>query len=98
MNMPKNYIACNMEYFTLGKDVIIMKDNDIEHVKCESIDKLPKLLYNISKEKEIKEIIIGGERNIAFEIAEQIMSYEIHEFNKNDIQITIIQNQNQKEK
>lgn len=90
MNIPNEYIACNIEYYTLAKDIMIMKNNNLEHVKCESIDKLPKILYNISKEKGIKEIIISGERKSATKIAEQVMSYEIHEFNKNDIQITII--------
>lgn len=90
MNIPNEYIACNIEYFTLGKDIMVMKNNSLEHVKCENIDKLPKLLYNISKEKGIKEIIISGERSNATKIAEQVMSYEIHEFNKNEIQITII--------
>ena len=43
MQVPKNYIACNIEYFTLVKDVIVMKDNNIEHFKCKNIDSLPKL-------------------------------------------------------
>ena len=48
MQVPKDYIACNIEYFTLVKDVIVMKDNNIEHFKCKNIDFLPKLMYNIS--------------------------------------------------
>ena len=69
MQVPKDYIACNIEYFTLVKDVIVMKDNNIEHFKCKNIDSLPKLMYNISIEKDIKDIIISGQKDIANEIA-----------------------------
>ena len=90
MQVPKNYIACNIEYFTLVKDVIVMKDNSIEHFKCKNIDSLPKLMYNISIEKDIKDIIISGQKDIANEIANQIMSMEVHQYNTNNIKVTII--------
>lgn len=90
MQVPKNYIACNIEYFTLVKDVIVMKDNNIEHFKCKNIDFLPKLMYNISIEKDIKDIIISGQKDIANEIANQIMSMEVHQYNTNNIKVTII--------
>ena len=90
MQVPKDYIACNIEYFTLVKDVIVMKDNNIEHFKCKNIDFLPKLMYNISIEKDIKDIIISGQKDIANEIANQIMSMEVHEYNTNNIKVTII--------
>ena len=90
MQVPKDYIACNIEYFTLVKDVIVMKDNNIEHFKCKNIDSLPKLMYNISIEKDIKDIIISGQKDIADKIANQIMSLEVHEYNTNNIKVTII--------
>ena len=90
MQIPKDYIACNIEYFTLVKDVIVMKDNNIEHFKCKNIDSLPKLMYNISIEKDIKDIIISGQKDIANKIANQIMSMEVHEYNTNNIKVTII--------
>ena len=90
MQVPKDYIACNIEYFTLVKDVIVMKDNNIEHFKCKNIDYLPKLMYNISIEKDIKDIIISGQKDIANKIANQIMSMEVHEYNTNNIKVTII--------
>lgn len=90
MQIPKNYIACNIEYFTLAKDVIVMKDNNIEHFKCKNIDFLPKMMYNISIEKDIKDIIISGQKDIANKIANQIMSMEVHEYNTNNIKVTII--------
>ena len=90
MQVPKDYIACNIEYFTLVKDVIVMKDNNIEHFKCKNIDSLPKLIYNISIEKDIKDIIISGQKDIANEIANQIMSMEVHQYNTNNIKVTII--------
>lgn len=90
MQVPKNYIACNIEYFTLVKDVIVMKDNNIEHFKCKNIDSLPKLMYNISIEKDIKDIIISGQKDIANEIANRIMSMEVHQYNTNNIKVTII--------
>ena len=90
MQVPKDYIACTIEYFTLVKDVIVMKDNNIEHFKCKNIDSLPKLMYNISIEKDIKDIIISGQKDIANKIANQIMSMEVHEYNTNNIQVTII--------
>lgn len=90
MQVPKDYIACNIEYFTLAKDVIVMKDNNIEHFKCKNIDSLPKLMYNISIEKDIKDIIISGQKDIANKIANQIMSMEVHEYNTNNIKVTII--------
>lgn len=90
MQVPKNYIACNIEYFTLVKDVIVMKDNNIEHFKCKNIDSLPKLMYNISIEKDIKDIIISGQKDIANKIANQIMSMEVHQYNTNNIKVTII--------
>lgn len=90
MQIPKDYIACNIEYFTLVKDVIVMKDNNIEHFKCKNIDSLPKLMYNISIEKDIKDIIISGQKDIADKIANQIMSMEVHQYNTNNIKVTII--------
>ena len=90
MQVPKDYIACNIEYFTLVKDVIVMKDNNLEHFKCKNIDSLPKLMYNISIEKDIKDIIISGQKDIANKIANQIMSMEVHEYNTNNIKVTII--------
>ena len=90
MQVPKDYIACNIEYFTLVKDVVVMKDNNIEHFKCKNIDSLPKLMYNISIEKDIKDIIISGQRDIADKIANQIMSMEVHQYNTNNIKVTII--------
>ena len=90
MQVPKDYIACNIEYFTLVKDVIVMKDNNIEHFKCKNIDSLPKLMYNISIEKDIKDIIISGQKDIANEIANQTMSMEVHQYNTNNIKVTII--------
>ena len=90
MQVPKDYIACNIEYFTLVKDVVVMKDNNIEHFKCKNIDYLPKLMYNISIEKDIKDIIISGQKDIANKIANQIMSMEVHEYNTNNIKVTII--------
>lgn len=90
MQVPKDYIACNIEYFTLAKDVIVMKDNNVEHFKCKNIDSLPKLMYNISIEKDIKDIIISGQKDIANEIANQIMSMEVHQYNTNNIKVTII--------
>ena len=90
MQVPRDYIACNIEYFTLVKDVIVMKDNNIEHFKCKNIDFLPKLMYNISIEKDIKDIIISGQRDIADKIANQIMSMEVHQYNTNNIKVTII--------
>lgn len=90
MQVPKDYIACNIEYFTLTKDVVVMKDNNIEHFKCRNIDSLPKLMYNISIEKDIKDIIISGQKDIANEIANQIMSMEVHQYNTNNIKVTII--------
>ena len=90
MQVPKDYIACNIEYFTLAKDVVVMKDNNIEHFKCKNIDFLPKLMYNISIEKDIKDIIISGQKDIADKIANQIMSMEVHEYNTNNIKVTII--------
>ena len=87
MQVPKDYIACNIEYFTLVKDVIVMKDNNIEHFKCKNIDSLPKLMYNISIEKDIKDIIISGQKDIANEIANQIMSMEVHQYNTNNIKV-----------
>ena len=90
MQVPKDYIACNIEYFTLVKDVVVMKDNNIEHFKCKNIDFLPKLMYNISIEKDIKDIIISGQKDIANEIANQIMSMEVHQYNTNNIKVTII--------
>ena len=90
MQVPKDYIACNIEYFTLVKDVIVMKDNNIEHFKCKNIDSLPKLMYNISIEKDIKDIIISGQKDIANKIANQIKSMEVHEYNTNNIKVTII--------
>lgn len=90
MQVPKDYIACNIEYFTLVKDVIVMKDNNIEHFKCKNIDSLPKLMYNISIEKDIKDIIISGQKDIANKIANQIMSMEVHQYNTNNIKVTII--------
>ena len=90
MQVPKDYIACNIEYFTLVKDVIVMKDNNIEHFKCKNIDSLPKLMYNISIEKDIKDIIISGQKDIANEIANQIMSMEVHQYNTNNIKVAII--------
>ena len=90
MQVPKDYIACNIEYFTLVNDVIVMKDNNIEHFKCKNIDFLPKLMYNISIEKDIKDIIISGQKDIADKIANQIMSMEVHEYNTNNIKVTII--------
>ncbi|MCI6457106.1 MAG: hypothetical protein MSA56_05265 [Clostridium sp.] len=90
MQVPKDYIACNIEYFTLVKDVIVMKDNNIEHFKCKNIDSLPKLMYNISIEKDIKDIIISGQKDIADKIANQIMSMEVHQYNTNNIKVTII--------
>lgn len=90
MQVPKDYIACNIEYFTLAKDVIVMKDNNVEHFKCRNIDSLPKLMYNISIEKDIKDIIISGQKDIANEIANQIMSMEVHQYNTNNIKVTII--------
>ena len=90
MQVPKDYIACNIEYFTLAKDVVVMKDNSIEHFKCKNIDFLPKLMYNISIEKDIKDIIISGQKDIANKIANQIMSMEVHEYNTNNIKVTII--------
>ena len=90
MQVPKDYIACNIEYFTLVKDVIVMKDNNIEHFKCKNIDSLPKLMYNISIEKDIKDIIISGQKDIADKIDNQIMSMEVHQYNTNNIKVTII--------
>ena len=90
MQVPKDYIACNIEYFTLVKDVIVMKDNNIEHFKCKNIDSLPKLMYNISIEKDIKDIIISGQKDIADKIANQITSMEVHQYNTNNIKVTII--------
>lgn len=90
MQVPKDYIACNIEYFTLAKDVVVMKDNNIEHFKCKNIDFLPKLMYNISIEKDIKDIIISGQKDIADKIANQIMSMEVHQYNTNNIKVTII--------
>ena len=90
MQVPKDYIACNIEYFTLVKDVIVMKDNNIEHFKCKNIDSLPKLMYNISIEKDIKDIIISGQKDIADKIANQVMSMEVHQYNTNNIKVTII--------
>lgn len=90
MQVPKDYIACNIEYFTLAKDVIVMKDNNIEHFKCKNIDSLPKIMYNISIEKDIKDIIISGQKDIANKIANQIMSMEVHQYNTNNIKVTII--------
>ncbi len=90
MQVPKDYIACNIEYFTLAKDVVVMKDNNIEHFKCKNIDSLPKLMYNISIEKDIKDIIISGQKDIANEITNQIMSMEVHQYNTNNIKVTII--------
>ena len=90
MQVPKDYIACNIEYFTLAKDVVVMKDNNIEHFKCKNIDFLPKLMYNISIEKDIKDIIISGQKDVANEIANQIMSMEVHQYNTNNIKVTII--------
>ena len=90
MQVPKDYIACNIEYFTLVKDVIVMKDNNIEHFKCKNIDSLPKLMYNISIEKDIKDIIISGQKDMADKIANQIMSMEVHQYNTNNIKVTII--------
>ena len=90
MQVPKDYIACNIEYFTLAKDVVVMKDNNIEHFKCKNIDFLPKLMYNISIEKDIKDIIISGQKDIANKIANQIMSMEVYEYNTNNIKVTII--------
>lgn len=90
MQVPKDYIACNIEYFTLAKDVVVMKDNNIEHFKCKNIDSLPKLMYNISIEKDIKDIIISGQKDIANKIANQIMSMEVHQYNTNNIKVTII--------
>lgn len=90
MQVPKDYIACNIEYLTQAKDVIVMKDNNIEHFKCRNVDSLPKLMYNISIEKDIKDIIINGQKDIANEIANQIMSMEVHQYNTNNIKVTII--------
>lgn len=90
MQVPKDYIACNIEYFTLAKDVVVMKDNNIEHFKCKNIDFLPKMMYNISIEKDIKDIIISGQKDIANKIANQIMSMEVHQYNTNNIKVTII--------
>ena len=90
MQVPKDYIACNIEYFTLAKDVVVMKDNNIEHFKCKNNDALTKLMYNISIEKDIKDIIISGQKDIANKIANQIMSMEVHEYNTNNIKVTII--------
>ena len=90
MQIPKDYIACNIEYFTLVKDVIVMMDNNIEHFKCKNIDSLPKLMYNKSIEKDIKDIIISGQKDIANKIANQIMSMEVHQYNTNNIKVTII--------
>ena len=90
MQVPKDYIACNIEYFTLVKDVIVMKDNNIEHFKCKNIDFLPKMMYNISIEKDIKDIIISGQKDMADKIANQIMSMEVHQYNTNNIKVTII--------
>ena len=90
MQVPKDYIACNIEYFTLAKDVVVMKDNNIEHFKCKNIDFLPKLMYNISIEKDIKDIIISGQKDMADKIANQIMSMEVHQYNTNNIKVTII--------
>ena len=90
MQVPKDYIACNIEYFTLVKDVIVMKDNNIEHFKCKNIYSLPKLMYNINIEKDIKDIIISGQKDIADKIANQIMSMEVHQYNTNNIKVTII--------
>ncbi len=91
MNLPKNLIACNIEYYTLAKEILVMQDGkDAEHIKCENIDKLSKMLYNISKEKQINEILISGEKDKGNKIAQEIMSYEVHEYNTNNIKITVI--------
>ena len=47
-------------------------------------------MYNISIEKDIKDIIISGQRDIADKIASQIMSMEVHQYNTNNIKVTII--------
>ena len=87
---PKDYIACDIGNFTLGQNVVIKKDNHIESVKCESIDKLPKMLYNISIEKDIKNLILSGEEDFSKKIGEEIRQINVANFNKNDLEIVYL--------
>ena len=87
---PNDYIACDIGNFTLGQNVVIRKDNHIESVKCESIDKLPKMLYNISIEKNIKNLVLSGEEDFSKKIGEEIRQINIANFNKNDLEIVYL--------
>ena len=87
---PSDYIACDIGNFTLRQSVVVRKDNHAEYLKCESIDKLPKMLYNISIEKDIKNLVLSGDEDFSKKIGEEIRQINIANFNKNDLEIVYL--------
>lgn len=90
MDFKKDMVVCNLEYFTLGKDIIVVKNGSSEHVKCENIDKLPKLIYNICKERKIDDIALSGAREYTQKISYEIQQLEIQEFQYSRLNIILI--------
>ena len=87
---PSDYIACDIGNFTLRQSVVVRKDNHAEYLKCESIDKLPKMLYNISIENDINHIILSGHEEFSKKIGEEIREINIANFNKDNLEITYL--------
>ena len=86
-----DYLVCDLCNFTLGTKVVVVKDNLPESVvNCESIDKLPKILYNIYREKNIKKILLKGNKDFTSEIGSEVKELVNTNFNKDDIVIEYI--------
>lgn len=90
--MPNRFLVCNIEHYTLEKNIKLFENGkEVESVNCENIDKITKILYNICKDKEVKDIYIrSGCSDFAKKIVEEIHELEISEFNKKEIKINII--------
>lgn len=86
----RNMVACNLNYFTLAKDIIVVKDGVTEHIQCENIDKLPKIIYNICIEKNIEDIALSGAKEYTQRIGYEIQQLEIQEFSYSRLNINLI--------
>lgn len=86
-----DYMICDLCNFTLGTKVVVVKNNLPESVvNCESIDKLSKILYNIYIEKNIKKVILKGNKEYACKIGNEVKELNTSNFNKEEIIVEYI--------
>ena len=86
-----DYMICDLCNFTLGTKVVVVKDNLPESVvNCETIDKLSKILYNIYIEKNIKKIILKGNKDFTCKIGNEVRELNNSNFNKGELEIEFI--------